>query len=83
MSWKSSYEGTQSVEIVSSKNPSLQEAALGNKLLNVVATETVPLFEYPEFDFLLEHEFTSYQISFAAFHTVITRTSMAYARLYT
>jgi hypothetical protein len=46
--------------------------------LNVAATETVPLFEHLEFEFLLEydvfapasrgeHESISHQISFAAF----------------
>ena len=60
-----------------------------NEFLNAAATETVPLFEHLDFEFLLEydvfgppasggeHEFTHHRISFAAFCTATTRTSTA------
>ena len=42
--------------IVSSKANALQNVASVDDFLNVAATETVPLFEYLSFEFLLEYE---------------------------
>jgi hypothetical protein len=41
---------------VSSSTNALQNVASVNEFLNAAATETVPLFEYLEFDFLLEYD---------------------------
>jgi len=41
---------------VSTSTSSLQDVASVDDFLNVAATETVPLFEYLEFDFLLEYD---------------------------
>lgn len=71
----------------------LQDVASVDKFLNAAATETVPLFNHLEFEFLLEydvfapasrgeHEFTSHQTSFAAFCTATTRMSTARVRLH-
>jgi len=51
--------------------------------LNVVATETVPLFDHLEFKFLLEYDvFMKHQTSFAAFCTATTRTSSTLVQLH-
>ena len=41
--------------VASSTNP-LQDVASVDEFLNVAATETVPLFEHLEFEFLLEYD---------------------------
>lgn len=66
MSLEASQWWLQGVGCASSTNATLQDVALVDEFLNATATETVPLFEYLEFEFLLEHEFTNPQISFAA-----------------
>ena len=79
---------SQGVGIVSSKANALQDVASVDDFLNVAATETVALFEYLSFEFLLEygvfasasggeHEFMSHQNSSEAFCTATTRTSTA------
>ena len=45
---------------VSNTSATLQDVASVDDFLNVAATETVPLFEHLEFEFLLEHEYTSH-----------------------
>jgi hypothetical protein len=40
---------------VSTSSDALQDVASVDDFLNVAATETVPLFEYLEFEFLLEY----------------------------
>jgi transposase len=44
------------VETVSSKSHTLQDVASVDDFLNVAATETVPLFEHLEFEFLTEYD---------------------------
>ncbi len=44
------------MEIVSSKNHPLQGVASVDDFLNVAVTETISLFEYLEFNFLLEYD---------------------------
>ena len=79
------------METVSNSTKALQDVASVDDFLNAAATETVPLFEHLEFEFLLEydvfaplrggeHEFTNHRISFAAFCTATTRTSTAHVR---
>ena len=41
---------------MSSRTHTLQDVASVDDFLNVAATETAPLFEYLEFDFLLEYD---------------------------
>ena len=41
---------------MSTSATTLQDVASVNDFLNVAATETAPLFEYLEFDFLLEYD---------------------------
>jgi hypothetical protein len=41
---------------VSTSSKALQNVASVNKFLNAAATETVPLFEHLEFEFLLEYD---------------------------
>jgi len=78
---------------VSTSTSTLQDVASVDDFLNVAATETAPLFEYLEFDFLLEydvcaplrggeHECISHQISFAGFYTATTRISTERVRLH-
>ena len=43
------------METVSSSTNALQDVASVDDFLNTVATETVPLFEHLEFEFLLEY----------------------------
>jgi len=63
------------VEGVSSTTATLQDVASVDEFLNAVATETVPLFVYLEFEFQLEHEFTSHLISLVPSSIATTRTS--------
>jgi hypothetical protein len=44
------------VESVSNTTATLHDVASVDDFLNVAATETVPLFEYLEFEFLLEYD---------------------------
>ena len=44
------------METVSTSATTLQDVASVDDFLNVAATETAPLFEYLEFDFLLEYD---------------------------
>ena len=44
------------METVSSSTNALQDVASVNDFLNAAATETVPLFEHLEFEFLLEYD---------------------------
>ena len=44
------------METVSTSATTLQDIASVDDFLNVAATETAPLFEYLEFDFLLEYD---------------------------
>jgi len=67
---------------VSASASTLQDVASVDDFLNVAAIETVPLFEHLEFEFLLEHEFTSHQTSSEAFCTATTRMSTEHARLH-
>lgn len=41
---------------MSSKNQALQDAVSVDNFLNVAATETIPLFEYLSFEFLLGYD---------------------------
>jgi len=41
---------------MSSKKPALQDAVSVDNFLNVAATETIPLFEYLSFEFLLGYD---------------------------
>ena len=67
VSYKTSRTKQQVAGSVSNSSAILQDIASVDNFLNAAATETVPLFEHLEFEFLLEHEFISLQISFAAF----------------
>lgn len=44
------------METVSSSSNALQDVASVDEFLNVLATETVPLSEHLEFEFLLEYD---------------------------
>ena len=79
-------------ETVSTSSKALRNEASVDEFLNAAATETVPLFEHLDFEFLLEYEvfaparrgrereFTNHQTSFAAFYTATTRMSTALVR---
>jgi hypothetical protein len=51
-----SHTRTQGVEIVSTSSQTLQEAASIHEFFNLVATETLALFEHLDFEFLTEYD---------------------------
>jgi len=67
---------------VSNTSTTLQDIASVDDFLNAAATETVPLFEHLEFEFLLEYEFISQQTSSAASCTATIRTSTLHDQLH-
>ena len=56
LSYKASRTKQQGAESVSSTTATLQDVASVDDFLNAAATETVPLFEHLEFEFLLEYD---------------------------
>ena len=74
---------------MSTSATTLQDVASVDNFLNVAATETAPLFEYLEFEFLMEydvfvpcsrgeHEFIGHQNCSKAFSTATTKASTAH-----
>jgi len=56
LSQKASRVEQQGLETVSTSSKVLRDVASVNEFLNAAATETVPLFEHVDFEFLLKYD---------------------------